>query len=105
MIAPDAKLDDGQLDRVLISKVKPLRRVLNLLRVKAGTHPKLKEVEIRNVVSARIHAKKETPAHLDGEVGQQCHLHHWLCKTINLFVLRNSTCTTRNRIRARPKWQ
>lgn len=67
-IAPDADINDRQLDYVLISKISVLGRIRNLLRVRKGNHLSHPAVTYKKVSAIGIFCEKEIPAHIDGEL-------------------------------------
>lgn len=69
-ICPDAALDDGRLDAVLVAAMSALAVATNLPRLFAGTHLSLKEVSAaraRRVRVAPVDADRAIPLELDGE--------------------------------------
>ena len=71
MIAPDAKLNDGQLDVVNIGDIKTAKILLNAYTLYAGSHLDLKEV--RSSLASRVEVRAADPSmdiHLetDGEL-------------------------------------
>lgn len=68
MIAPNADLNDGLLDMVLITKISVKDRIKNLLKLKNGKHLGLEMVEHSLLNECRIYSKKSLPAHVDGEL-------------------------------------
>jgi len=66
-IAPDARVDDGLLDIHVIRDMSPVRRLIQIPKVRQGTHLSLKEVEIRRAPWMEISIDRSLPAHLDGE--------------------------------------
>lgn len=67
-IAPQAKMDDGKLDLILIKEIPPLKRVLKIPLVQKGKHLKLSIVQHRLIDSIQIANKENLPAHCDGEL-------------------------------------
>ena len=68
IMAPDARIDDGLLDVVLLNKLSRLRLLSALPRIFAGTHLKMREVEH---FTARTMSFRSTPAKVltpDGEI-------------------------------------
>jgi len=68
IMAPDASIDDGLLDVVILNKLSRLRLLSALPRIFAGTHLKMKEVEH---FTARTMSFRSTPAKVltpDGEI-------------------------------------
>lgn len=68
IIAPNARLDDQLIEYVLVRATTVKQRLLNILKLKAGKHLGLSIVEYKRVKSCSIHAPKEIPAHVDGEL-------------------------------------
>jgi diacylglycerol kinase (ATP) len=71
MIAPDAKLDDGNLDLINIGDISTLRIMLNAYTLYLGTHAKLPEVNSRRVTRidvAPVDPRHFVPLETDGEL-------------------------------------
>lgn len=68
MVAPQAVVDDGWLDLVIIRKIHPLKRFFYLPRVEKGKHISLPFVKVDKVKRVVIKAEGPIPAHLDGEL-------------------------------------
>jgi YegS/Rv2252/BmrU family lipid kinase len=67
MMAPDASLQDGQLDLVIVGQV-PRRRFLRLLpTVFSGEHVRQPNVEVIRTPSARISASRPFTMYADGD--------------------------------------
>lgn len=66
-LAPNARLDDGLLDVYLIRDMHPLRRLLEIPKVRQGTHLRLQEVEMRTAPWLEIICRDPLLAHMDGE--------------------------------------
>jgi YegS/Rv2252/BmrU family lipid kinase len=66
-LAPKAKVDDGLLDIHVVQDMPPLRRLIQIPKVRKGTHLSLKEVEIRPASWIEVTLDRALPAHLDGE--------------------------------------
>lgn len=66
-LAPEAKVDDGSLDIHVIRDMTPIRRLLQIPKVRQGKHLSLSEVEIRRAPWMEINLDRPLPAHLDGE--------------------------------------
>jgi diacylglycerol kinase (ATP) len=66
-LAPDARVDDGLFDVYIIQDMHPLRRLLQIPKVRRGTHLSLKEVQIRRAPWVEIASCQAIPAHMDGE--------------------------------------
>lgn len=70
-IAPDAKVDDGQLDVVTIGDASSFRILANAPRLYLGAHLRMNEVThslARQVVARPTNKKEEVRVELDGEV-------------------------------------
>jgi diacylglycerol kinase (ATP) len=68
LIAPDARVDDGLLDVVMISEA-PRRLFFALMNeLKSGTHVRRPQVRILRGREIRIRADREVPYGADGEV-------------------------------------
>ncbi|HOC24470.1 MAG TPA: diacylglycerol kinase family lipid kinase, partial [bacterium] len=68
IMAPDASIDDGLLDVVILNKLSRLRLLSALPRIFAGTHLKMREVEH---FTASTMSFRTTPAKVltpDGEI-------------------------------------
>jgi diacylglycerol kinase family enzyme len=66
-LAPEAKIDDGFLDVHVIRDMPPIRRLIQIPRVRQGKHLSLSEVEIRRAPWLEISIDRTLPAHMDGE--------------------------------------
>lgn len=66
-LAPEAKIDDGFLDIHVIRDMPPIRRLIQIPRVRQGKHLSLSEVEIRRAPWLEISIDRTLPAHMDGE--------------------------------------
>jgi YegS/Rv2252/BmrU family lipid kinase len=66
-IAPDAELDDGELDIVTVGKVGKLRFVGNLPKVFKGTHVEEDEVRVFRAPQLELSASRPFPVYADGE--------------------------------------
>jgi YegS/Rv2252/BmrU family lipid kinase len=72
LIAPDARLDDGQLDMVLVQDRAPLVTLWKARRLFNGTLAKVKGVMVKRVTRVSIGAEEPLRFHVDGEpVAQQ----------------------------------
>jgi YegS/Rv2252/BmrU family lipid kinase len=67
MVAPEAKLDDGLLDMLLVTEVPLAKRPWFILRGGSGHVPPGKNVIRRRVSSAVIRTDAPLPCHIDGE--------------------------------------
>lgn len=68
IIAPKARVDDRQLEYVLVHATTILQRLKHILRLKNGKHLNLDIVDYKRVTACSIHALKDIPAHVDGEL-------------------------------------
>ncbi len=66
-LTPNAQLDDGHLTICKISRISVLKRLLNIHRLKSGSHGLLPEVEIIQAKKFKVGACPDAEAHLDGE--------------------------------------
>ena len=68
MVAPQALVNDGWLDLVIIRKIHPLKRFFYLPRVEKGKHISLPFVKAEKVKQVIIRANESLAAHVDGEL-------------------------------------
>jgi YegS/Rv2252/BmrU family lipid kinase len=66
-LAPDASLDDGEFDIVMIGEVGKLRYLSNLRKVFKGTHVENEEVRIVRARSLELSASRPFAVYADGE--------------------------------------
>jgi YegS/Rv2252/BmrU family lipid kinase len=66
-LAPDATLDDGQLDVVTVADVPKIRFLRSFPRVFKGTHVDNPEVEVRRAQQVRIAADRPFSLYADGD--------------------------------------
>ena len=66
-IAPDAELDDGEFDVVVVGEVGKLRFVANLPKVFKGTHVEEDEVRVFRASQLELTASRPFPVYADGE--------------------------------------
>ncbi len=66
-IAPDAELDDGEFDVVVVGEVGKLRFVGNLPKVFKGTHVEEDEVRVFRAPRLELNASRPLPVYADGE--------------------------------------
>ncbi|MBO9566444.1 MAG: hypothetical protein J7621_26960 [Niastella sp.] len=71
MVAPQAVVDDGWLDLVIIRKIHPLKRFFYLPRVEKGKHIVLPFVKVDKVKQLTIRASQSVAAHIDGELVEE----------------------------------
>jgi YegS/Rv2252/BmrU family lipid kinase len=67
MLAPEARLDDGLLEIVLIEEVSRLRFLANLPRVFRGTHVELPTVRVLRAKEVEISANRPFTLYADGD--------------------------------------
>jgi len=68
LVAPQAIVDDGQLDIVIIKHIAPWKRFFYLPKVEAGKHLNLSLVEIFRKKKIMVQSSYKLAAHLDGEL-------------------------------------
>jgi len=68
MIAPDAKLDDGLLELVVVEPLKPFRILWNIRRLFDGTINQEPSVGTWTASKITISAAQPIPFHVDGEI-------------------------------------
>jgi YegS/Rv2252/BmrU family lipid kinase len=66
-VAPDASLEDGEFDLVMIRDVGKLRYLINLPKVFKGTHVENEEVRIVRARSLELSASRPFAVYADGE--------------------------------------
>ncbi len=66
-LVPEAQVDDGLLDVYVIQDMLPLKRLLEIPKVRKGTHVSLPEVQIRRASWVEIVCDNPLLAHMDGE--------------------------------------
>ncbi len=66
-LTPEAKIDDGVLDICTVGNISALKRYINILRLKKGTHGVLKEIDHYKVESLSIEENDLLEGHIDGE--------------------------------------
>lgn len=67
MVAPQAEVNDGLLDLVLIYRIHRLKRIFYLPKVEKGKHLHLSFIESTKVKKITIESSAKVAAHLDGE--------------------------------------
>jgi diacylglycerol kinase (ATP) len=67
IIAPDARLDDGQLDVVVVQARNAAAVLRAMPRLFSGTVDRVRGVAIRRITSARVTADRPLVLHVDGE--------------------------------------
>jgi diacylglycerol kinase (ATP) len=70
LVAPQAKINDGELDLVIIKKIAVWLRILNLHRMSMGRHLNLPFVSFSKESAIMVESKEILQAHLDGEMMQ-----------------------------------
>jgi len=66
-IAPDADLEDGEFDVVVVGEVSKLRFLVNLPKVFKGTHVEEDEVRVFRAPGLELDASRPFPVYADGE--------------------------------------
>jgi len=66
-VAPDAELDDGLFDVVIVGRVSKLRFLANLPKVFKGTHVDQDEVTVRRAARVEANASRRFGVYADGE--------------------------------------
>ena len=65
-ITPHAELNDGFLDVCFVKKISPLRRLLNVNRLRLGKHENVNEITLQQTQKIAIE-EADVEAHMDGE--------------------------------------
>ena len=68
LVAPQSRIDDGELDIVLIKEIAPLKRISYLPKVETGKHLQLSLIEVLQKNKIIIKSSSVLTAHLDGEL-------------------------------------
>jgi YegS/Rv2252/BmrU family lipid kinase len=68
MVAPDAVINDGVFDMIMITCIHPFRRFYYLPKVEKGRHLKYSFVNVSAVKNVRISSAQTIAAHVDGEL-------------------------------------
>lgn len=68
MVAPQAVVDDGWFDLVVIRKINPFKRLFYLPRMTKGKHLNLPFVRVSKVKAIIIRSEEVIPVHVDGEL-------------------------------------
>jgi YegS/Rv2252/BmrU family lipid kinase len=68
-LAPDAKIDDGRLDAVVVTDRPPLSRVWDCRHLALGRVERTPGFSLRRIETATIEADGDIVYHLDGEIG------------------------------------
>jgi len=68
LVAPDANINDGCLDIVIINKIAPIKRLSYLPKVEAGKHLRLSLIEVLRKNKISIESSSLLVGHLDGEL-------------------------------------
>ena len=88
-LAPHAQVDDGQLDVHVVRDMFPLRRLVQIPKVREGTHLELPEFILRRAPWVEFRLDKRVPAHMDGEpfwLEPGCHRVEVLPKALEVIV-------------------
>jgi YegS/Rv2252/BmrU family lipid kinase len=75
LVAPQAQIDDGWLDLVLIAPMGLVHRLKYLPRIMKGKHLSLHLVRSERVREISVHSSGSLSAHLDGEYMEASHFH------------------------------
>lgn len=67
LIAPDARLDDGALDVVMVSGTNRMRFTAMFPRIYRGTHVSSPEVDVRRATSVVVRASRPFTVYADGD--------------------------------------
>ncbi len=67
-LAPQAQVDDGQLDVVVIGNYPRLVRLAVLPKTRDGSYLELRRVQAHRTKAVRVTAARPLPVHLDGEL-------------------------------------
>lgn len=67
MVAPDAKLDDGFFDAVLVKPISILTRLMHLPTIEKGKHLGLSFINYKKIKTISIESDSLIPVHLEGE--------------------------------------
>jgi diacylglycerol kinase (ATP) len=68
MVAPQAIVDDGWFDLVVIRKINVLKRLINLPKIEKGKHLSLSFIRVSKVKEVIIRSANRIPVHVDGEL-------------------------------------
>lgn len=66
-LAPEARVDDGKLDIHVVRDMPPVRRLVQIPKVRRGDHLGLPEFLLRRAPWGEFRLEKRVPAHADGE--------------------------------------
>jgi diacylglycerol kinase family enzyme len=66
-VAPDADLEDGEFDVVLVGDVGKLRCLVNMPKLFKGTHVEQDEVTVFRAARLELDASRPLPVYADGE--------------------------------------
>ena len=69
-VAPQALVDDGKLEAVVVEDRGPFSRLWTGRHLALGTADQAAGVRLRSIVSARVESDREILYHVDGEVGR-----------------------------------
>ncbi len=67
-LTPHASLTSGKLALCTVGNISPIKRFLNISKLKTGVHNRLEEVEFLDCTSLEIGANNLLKSHIDGEV-------------------------------------
>ncbi len=66
-LVPNAEIDDGLFDVYMIADMHPLRRIVEIPKVRRGEHLSLPEVQVKRAPWVEILSEQPLLGHLDGE--------------------------------------
>ena len=69
-VAPQALVDDGKLEALVVEDRGPFARLWMARHLALGTADKAVGIRLRSIVSARVESDQEILYHVDGEVGR-----------------------------------
>jgi diacylglycerol kinase (ATP) len=69
-VAPQALVDDGKLEALVVEDRGPLARMWTARHLALGTADKAAGVRLRSIASARVESDSEILYHVDGEIGR-----------------------------------
>lgn len=87
LIAPEAKIDDGLLDVIILKKISRLKILRLFPSIYSGKHIKYQEVESKKIKSITIEAQASLPLMPDGEfIGQTPVKINCIKQTLKIFT-------------------
>jgi len=87
LIAPEAKIDDGLLDVIILKKLSRLKILKLFPTIYSGKHINYPEVETRKIKSISIESQTPMPLMPDGEfLGQTPVTIHCIKKALQIFI-------------------